>query len=123
MESILSTIGTYWIHFLCSIVSALLIKTYHGIIKKMEKEEKENQAMKIALINLLKERISRNHSYYMSIGYCPVDALGTIEMIYNQLDELEHSETYENLIKELRIMPHYPVDENGKIIKDKVMVY
>lgn len=114
---LLQVIGTYWIHFLCSIISALFVKMYYALTKRIVETEKENMAIKNGVISLLKERINRMHTHYTTLGYCPVAALTSIEMIYAQLDQLEHTETYEKLILDLRNMEKFKRDENGRVIQ------
>jgi hypothetical protein len=89
------------------LLSALLIKSFAIIKKQLNDFKTQQDAMKNSVIGLIKERISRAHTYWTQKGYCPITALESIELVYNQLKELEDSETYDNLIRELRNMKHY----------------
>jgi hypothetical protein len=107
MELILDVVAKYWLQFLCSILSALLIKGFAITKRQLDDFKIKQDAIKNSVVGLIKERISRSHTYWVQKGYCPISALESIELVYNQLKELEPSETYDNLIKELRSMKHY----------------
>jgi hypothetical protein len=111
---ILSIISEYWLQFLCSLLSALLLKTYATIKTSIKETEKKQTAIQNGVVSLLKERISRTHSQCVRLGYCPINVLESIELVYNQLRELDPSATYDDLISDMRHMKHYPQNESQK---------
>lgn len=107
MDALLDLIAQYWLQFICSILSAMLIKAYNMIKGQLKEFSTQQEAIKISVAGLLKERISRSHTYWVQKGYCPISVLEDIELLHNQLKELGDFAIYDNMVDELRRMKHY----------------
>ena len=112
MDELVDIVARYWLQFICSVLSAMLIKAYNMIRGQLKEFSVQQEAIKSSVASLLKEKISRSHTYWTQKGYCPISALEDIELMYNQLKELGHYKTYDNLIEELKRMRHYSPDKD-----------
>lgn len=116
----LNFIEQYWLGFLFSIITAMMLKMFTTVKKQLADQQKEQLAIKNGIIGLLKERINQNYTHWITLKYIPVESLEGVEMLQNQLKELIPNETvYNTLIEELRRLKHYPPKEKRKNEEDE----
>jgi len=91
----------YWTEMLFSAALSLLGMAY----KKLAKRLKEQDAIKLGIRALLRDRIIQvyNHSY--DLGYCPIYALENAVAMYEQYHALGGNGTVTELLDRLKELP------------------
>lgn len=91
----------YWIEVLFGLIAAGLTAGY----KKLDSKLKEQDAIKLGIQALLKDRIIQSYNHYMEKGYCPINALENINTLYKQYHALGGNETVTDLVERLKDLP------------------
>lgn len=91
----------YWIEVLFGFIAAGLTAGY----KKLASKLKEQDAIKLGIQALLKDRIIQSYNHYMEKGYCPIYALENINTLYKQYHALGGNETVTELVERLKDLP------------------
>ncbi|WP_312645702.1 hypothetical protein [Hydrogenoanaerobacterium sp.] len=91
----------YWVEVLFSTALSLLGIAY----KRLAKRIKEQDAIKLGIRELLRDRIIRvyNHSY--DAGFCPIYALENAVAMYEQYHALGGNGTVTELLDRLKELP------------------
>lgn len=91
----------YWIEALFG-----LILFGFGIgFKKLTKKVKEQDAIKLGIQALLRDRIIQSYNHYQEKGHVPIYAMDNIEALYTQYHALGGNGTVTGLLEKLRDMP------------------
>lgn len=96
----------YWIEVLFGLIATGLTAGY----KKLASKIKEQDAIKLGIQALLKDRIIQSYNLCMEKGYCPIYALENINTLYKQYHALGGNETVTELVEKLKDLP----TEKGK---------
>lgn len=91
----------YWLEVLFGIISSGLFAGY----KKLSGKLKEQDAIKLGIRALLRDRIIQSYNHYQEKGYCPIYALENVTALYAQYHALGGNGTVTELMERLKDMP------------------
>jgi hypothetical protein len=91
----------YWIEVIFGLTSAGLIAAY----KKLSRKVKEQDAIKLGIQALLRDRIIQSYNHYQDKGCCPIYALDNVTALYIQYHALGGNGTVTELVERLKDMP------------------
>ncbi len=94
----------YWIQALFSFVIAGLVAVYRKLACKM----KEQDAIKLGIQALLRDRIIQSYNHYMEKECCPIYALENVIALYVQYNALGGNGAVTELIEKLKDLPTEP---------------
>jgi hypothetical protein len=105
----------YWIETLFTLIIAGLITGYKKLAYNISVKFKEQDAIKLGIQALLRDRIVQCYNHYMEKGCCPIYAMDNINALYSQYHALGGNGTVTELVERLRDMP-----TDIKEIKNKI---
>ena len=108
MQEILAYIGANWVEWLFTICLAGLTLAWRKVAKRLEKEQKKNDAIAEGVQSLLRESIVTNYNRYHDKGYCPIYAKESVKKVYKAYHDLGGNDVASGLYKELLEMPTEP---------------
>lgn len=91
----------YWLEVIFGLVIAGLGCGYRGLAKRV----KEQEAIKLGIQALLRDRIIQSYNSYTEKTYCPIYARENIEALYKQYYALGGNGMITNLIEHMRDLP------------------
>lgn len=91
----------YWIEVLFSLIIAGLGAVYKKLISK----SREQDAIKLGIQALLRDRIIQSYNHYQDKGHCPIYALDNVTALYKQYHALGGNGTVTELVERLKDMP------------------
>lgn len=91
----------YWTEALFGLIIAGLIAGY----KKLSGKLKEQDAIKLGIQALLRDRIIQSYNHYQEKGYCPIYALENVNALYTQYHALGGNGMITELVERLKDMP------------------
>lgn len=94
-------ITKYWIQWLFGILTAGIAAVYRKITTK----SREQEAIKLGVQALLRDRIVQSYNHYTEKGYCPIYAMENVEELYEQYHALGGNGTVTELVERLKDMP------------------
>lgn len=102
----------YWVEFLFSII----ISAMGIVIKKLNKKLNEQEAIKMGVQALLRDRIIQTYNTYCDKGYCPIFARENIQELAKQYFNLGGNGVIHDLLDKIKTLPTEPPnngDGNG----------
>jgi hypothetical protein len=91
----------YWVEVLFCIISTGLAAGY----KRLSSKVKEQDAIKLGIQALLRDRIVQCYNHYQEKGCCPIYALDNITALYTQYHALGGNGTVTELVERLKDLP------------------
>lgn len=91
----------YWLEVLFGAIIAGLFAGY----KKLAGKLKEQDAIKLGIQALLRDRIIQSYNHYQEKGCCPIYALENVNALYTQYHALGGNGTVTELMERLKDMP------------------
>lgn len=91
----------YWIEVFFGFIAAGLTVGY----KKLASKIKEQDAIRLGIQVLLKDRIIEGYNNCIEKGYCPIHALENVNTLYKQYHALGGNETITELVEKLKDLP------------------
>ncbi|HYF75166.1 MAG TPA: hypothetical protein VD757_01155 [Candidatus Nitrosocosmicus sp.] len=91
----------YWIQWVFALIIGGLTTGYKRLANKL----KEQDAIKLGIQALLRDRIIQSYNHYQEKGYCPIYALENVTALYNQYHALGGNGTVTELVERLKDMP------------------
>ncbi len=91
----------YWVELLFCLINTGLAAGY----KKLSSKLKEQDAIKLGIQALLRDRIIQSYNHYMDKGFCPIYGLENITALYTQYHALGGNGTITELMERLKDMP------------------
>lgn len=91
----------YWVELFFSVVTAILGYSVRVLNKKINEQE----AIKMGVQALLRDRIIQSYNYHMDLGFCPVYARESIEEMANQYYNLGGNGVVHQLMDKLGELP------------------
>lgn len=108
MQEILAYIGANWVEWLFTVCLAGLTLAWRKVAKRLEKEQKKNDAIAEGVQSLLRESIVTNYNRYSDKGFCPIYAKESLKNVYKSYHDLGGNDVATGLYKELLEMPTEP---------------
>lgn len=91
----------YWIEELFILICSGMAVLY----KKLQAKSKEQEAIKLGMQALLRDRIIQSYIHYQEKGFCPIYALENVNALYKQYHALGGNGTVTELVERLKEMP------------------
>ena len=99
----------YWLEFVFSIVIGVLTACYNKIKADQKKTQTEYNALKQAMVAMLHDRVYQSCTYYLTLGYIPVEKaeeiLDNIQMIYDAYHALGGNGTGTEIYTRFKALP------------------
>ena len=99
----------YWLEFLFGIIITILTACYNKIKSKLDKTEAEYNALKQAMVAMLHDRLYQSCTYYLTLGYIPVEKaeeiLDNLKMIYDAYHALGGNGTGTEIYTRFKALP------------------
>ncbi|PWL46733.1 MAG: hypothetical protein DBY45_01955 [Clostridiales bacterium] len=105
-------IAKYWLEALFGSILAGLGTAFSFLSRRVSKRIEEQDAIKLGMQALLRDRIISAYNHYMDKGYCPIYARDNILKLYEQYHNLGGNGTVTNLVGELKKLPTDKREEN-----------
>ncbi|MBC8559654.1 hypothetical protein [Fumia xinanensis] len=105
-------ITKYWLEALFGSILAGLGTAFSFLSRRVSKRIEEQDAIKLGMQALLRDRIISAYNHYMDKGYCPIYARDNILKLYEQYHNLGGNGTVTNLVGELKKLPTDKREEN-----------
>ena len=98
-------ITKYWIEVLFGAILTGLGTAFSFLSKRVSKRIEEQDAIKLGMQALLRDRIISAYNHYMDKGYCPIYARENVRRLYEQYHNLGGNGTVTHLVEELEELP------------------
>ena len=98
-------ITKYWIEVIFSIILTGFGAAYRGLSKRVSRRVEEQEAIKLGIQALLRDRIIQAYNHYMDKGVCPIYARDNLLSMYKQYHNLGGNGTVTGLMEELKRLP------------------
>jgi UDP-glucose 6-dehydrogenase len=95
----------YWVGVLFGFLTGSIIAVYKKLSGNMTAKFREQEAVKLGVQALLRDRIVQSYNYYMEKEHCPIYAMDNINALYIQYHALGGNGTITELVERLREMP------------------
>lgn len=99
-------ITQYWLGIVFTGIAGLISTSFCYIIKLFKKDKQEHITIRNGIQALLRDRIIQAYNHYKDKNNCPIYALENIEKMYNEYKSLGGNGTIQQLVGELRELPH-----------------
>ncbi|MDF2591406.1 MAG: hypothetical protein K0S75_872 [Clostridia bacterium] len=91
----------YWIEVLFGLICAGLVALY----RKLQMKSREQDAIKLGIQALLRDRIIQSYNHYHEKEFCPIYALDNVTALYTQYHALGGNGTVTELVERLKDLP------------------
>jgi hypothetical protein len=97
----------YWIEFLFGLIAAGLTATVRYLLSQNKRRTTEQEAIKLGIQALLRDRIIEQYNKWMEKEYIPIYALENVTAMYKQYHALGGNGTITHLYEELLELPSW----------------
>lgn len=98
-------ITKYWIEVVFGVILTGFGAAYRGLSKRVSRRIEEQEAIKLGIQALLRDRIIQAYNHYMDKGCCPIYARDNILKLYEQYHNLGGNGTVTGLMDSLMELP------------------
>lgn len=98
----------YWLESVFGILIAGTVAKFRKKSKEQEAIKKEQEAIKLGIQALLRDRIIQSYNHYMEKECCPIYALENVIALYVQYHALGGNGAVTELIEKLKDLPTEP---------------
>lgn len=98
-------ITKYWIEVVFGVILTGLGTAFSFLSKRVSKRIEEQDAIKLGIQALLRDRIIQAYNHYMDKGFCPIYARDNILKLYEQYHNLGGNGTVTGLMDSLMELP------------------
>jgi hypothetical protein len=95
----------YWVGVLFGLITTAGTVMFRKLNRNMNAKFREQEAIKLGVQALLRDRIVQSYNYYMEKRYCPIYAMENIEEMYTQYHALGGNGTITGLVEKLKCLP------------------
>jgi cell division protein FtsL len=95
----------YWGEALFMLITSVAVAAYRKLSRKITDKSKEQDAIKLGIQALLRDRIIQSYNHYMERGYCPIYAMENVNALYVQYHALGGNGTITELMEKLKELP------------------
>lgn len=107
-------ISRYWGEALFMLITGIAVAAYRRLSRKITNKATEQEAIKLGIQALLRDRIIESYNNYMDKGFFPIYARENVEALYVQYHALGGNGTVTELMEKLKELPT-EVKEEGRI--------
>ena len=98
-------VAKYWLEVVFGAILAGFGAAYRGLSKRVSKRIDEQEAIKLGIQALLRDRIIQAYNHYMDKGFCPIYARDNMSKLYEQYHNLGGNGTVTGLMDSLMELP------------------
>ena len=98
-------ITKYWLEVVFGAVLTGFGAAFGYLSKRVSKRIEEQEAIKLGIVALLRDRIIGLYNHYLNKGYCPIYARENIHSLYEQYQNLGGNGTVTRLMEEIEKIP------------------
>lgn len=98
-------IAKYWLEVVFGAILAGFGAAFRGLSRRVSKRIEEQEAIKLGMQALLRDRIISAYNHYMDKGFCPIYARENVRRLYEQYHNLGGNGTVTHLVEELEELP------------------
>lgn len=91
----------YWIEFVFGLITTVM----GFVIKKLNRKINEQEAIKMGVQALLRDRILQAYNHHMERGFCPIYARENIQQLSEQYHNLGGNGVVNDLLEKLKDLP------------------
>lgn len=102
------------IKYLLEIIFGSVLFGFGVGFKKLTKKVKEQDAIKLGIQALLRDRIIQSYNHYQEKCFCPIYARDNVRALYTQYHALGGNGTVTELVEKLSEMPTELIKMEGK---------
>lgn len=95
----------YWIEALFGLIIIILTGGYKLLGKRFKQMQAEQDAVRLGIQAMLRDRIISIYNHYIDGGYCPIYALENVEALYKEYQALGGNGAVTKLVEDLRRLP------------------
>jgi hypothetical protein len=103
----------YWLQTIFGAIVASITFFGKRKMRELECKLKEQEAIKMGMQALLRDRIIQSYNHYLEKGFCPIYARDNIQNLYNQYHNLGGNGTVTKLVEKLSELPTEPQEGKG----------
>lgn len=114
MHWIIEIIVKYWLQWALGLLASLLGLVYRRVLaikkqsdERCKQEKEENDAMKIAVVAIMRDRIRQSCRYHLKNEYIPADDLDVLNQLNDAYHSLGGNSTTTELVSRTRQLPIY----------------
>ena len=104
-------IAKYWIEVVFGSILAGLGTAFSFLSKRVSKRIEEQEAIKLGMQALLRDRIISAYNHYMDKGYCPIYARENVRRLYEQYHNLGGNGKVTHHVQEFEELPTDKMEE------------
>ena len=98
-------IAKYWLEVVFGAILTGFGTAFRGLSRRVSKRIEEQEAIKLGMQALLRDRIISAYNHYMDKGFCPIYARENVRRLYEQYHNLGGNGTVTHLVEELEELP------------------
>lgn len=95
----------YWLEVIFAAIVAGIAGGLKGMSTKLKIKSCEQEAIKLGIQALLRDRLIQSYNHYMDKGFCPIYALENINALYTQYHALGGNGTVTEIVEKLKSLP------------------
>ena len=111
MEEVLKYIESHWVEWMFGGALAVFGVVQRSIIKKLQVQRKEHDAVKMGVQAILREMIVSNYNKYQDKGYMPIYARESVKKIFEAYTDLGGNDVAHDLYEKMR---HWDTDPDAE---------
>lgn len=104
-STVIEFITRYWLETLFGLITICLTAIGNGFRKQFAKRNAEQDAVKLGIQALLRDRIIEQYNKWIEKGYIPIYALENVSAMYKEYHALGGNGTITHLYEELLELP------------------
>ena len=102
----------YWVQVLFAFIVWVVVEQYKKACETLKTATERNDALKLGVQALLRDRIIQCYNQYRERGYMPIYARENVDALYKQYHNLGGNGTIDHLIYAMCDLPTDPKGEN-----------
>lgn len=106
----------YWLQFLFGVIVSILSYTVKRIRTKVNSHSGQQEALKLGVQAMLRDRIISAYNEYEKLGYCPIYARENIQELTTQYFNLGGNGVVHDLVDRINKLPTDP-PQKGSVDK------
>lgn len=111
MEEVLKYIEAHWVEWMFGGALAVFGVVQRSIIKKLQVQRREHDAVKMGVQAILREMIVSNYNKYQDKGYMPIYARESVKKIFEAYTDLGGNDVAHDLYEKMR---HWDTDPDAE---------
>lgn len=95
----------YWLQVIFGAILTGIAGSLKIMSAKLKRKISEQEAIKLGIQALLRDRLIQSYNHYLEKGFCPIYALENINALYTQYHALGGNGTITEIVEKLKALP------------------